>query len=225
MTRSGKATATRQKIIDAAVDLFVDQGFDTTGLTDITTAAGVTTGAFYYNFESKTALAKAIIEQGWPKAVQTFPRSDGDTPAGLKAIITMTFELSGLMKRDRSVWISNHLNQAFGQLSEEGRRGFQQRATTFVARVASALAPGDIRDDVSPEEVGNLVWMSVHGCHLLSDALGDDVFARLVTAWRSIFCFAVPPESRVEYEDFLIRTVEHQKHLNGAAANPLPATS
>jgi AcrR family transcriptional regulator len=225
VTTASKASATRQKIIDAAVDLFVDHGFDTTGLTDITQAAGVTTGAFYYHFESKTALAKAIIEQGWPKAMATFPRADDGRPPGLTAVIEMTFELSGLLKRDRSVWISNHLNQAFGQLSEEGSRGFQQRATTFVARVASALAPGDIRDGVSTDEVGDLVWMSVHGCHLLSDALDDDVFDRLVTAWRSILHFAVPLESHADYEELLSRTAAHQKRLNSAAVSPSPATS
>lgn len=206
VTASTKATTTRQKIIDAAVDLFTDHGYDATGLNDITTAAGVTTGAFYYHFDSKAALAKAIIQQGWPKALKTFPSSTEAATPGLETIITMTFALSSLLKRDRSVWIANHLNGAFGQLSEEGRRGFEQRASTFVNRVADAIAPGDIRDDISPHDVGNLVWMSVHGCHLLSDAMGDDVIPRLVTAWRSILCFCVPEDSRAYFERFVSRT-------------------
>lgn len=41
-----RAEATRQRIIDAAVILFAENGYADTGLNDITAAAKVTTGAF-----------------------------------------------------------------------------------------------------------------------------------------------------------------------------------
>ena len=34
-----------------------------------TTRANVTTGAFYYHFESKEAVAVTLVNEGWPKAV------------------------------------------------------------------------------------------------------------------------------------------------------------
>ena len=201
-----RATATRQKIIDAAVDLFTDYGFAETGLNDITNRAQITTGAFYYHFGSKEALANAIVQQGWPKVLEVFTQCTQSPSPGLENVIAMTFSLSDLMKRDKSVWIANHLNQALGQLSEEGRAGFRYRAETFVNWVAGSLRRSDIRDDVSFETVGNMVWITVHGCDLLSDAMMDNVFSRLAECWRMLFPSIVPTESLAYFHQFLART-------------------
>lgn len=206
MATQARAAATRQRIIDAAVELFTDHGFAETGLNDITRRAEITTGAFYYHFGSKEALATAIIQQGWPKALKVFTACIDSRSPGLENVIVMTFSLSDLLKRDKSVWIANHLNGALGQLSEEGRRGFRDRATTFVERVAQAVPVADLRDGVTPKTVGNLVWITVHGCHLLSDAMMDDVIARLAESWRMLLPAMVPAERLPYFEQFLART-------------------
>lgn len=206
MPQQARAAATRQKIIDAAVELFTDHGYAETGLNDITERAQTTTGAFYYHFESKEALAAAITAQGWPKALAVFVKCAESSAPGLENVITMTFALSDVMKSDKSVWIANHLNQALGQLSEEGRHGFRERAATFVSRVAAMIDRSDIRDDITTEAVGNMVWITVHGVHLLSDAMMDDVFTRLTESWRMILPAIVPAESLPYFQQFLVRT-------------------
>ena len=60
--------------------------------------------------------------------------------------------------------------------------------------------------DITPTEVGNAVWMTVHGCHLLSDALHDDPFVRLTDGWRLLLRGMVPPESLGYFEEVLDRT-------------------
>lgn len=202
----GRAEATRQRILDAAVGLFAEGGYAETGLNDITGAASVTIGAFYYHFASKEAVATAIIREGWPKAVEVLERWLDPAKAGLENVIVMTFALSELLKRDKFVWVSNHLNQAFGQLSETGRVEFKRKADTFVDRIADAIQPADIRADLTRHEVGNCVWMMVHGCHLLSDALQDSVFGRLAESWRLLLRGIVPPESLPYFEQFATRT-------------------
>lgn len=206
MSRQPRATVTRQNIIDAAVALFTDHGFSETGLNDITKRAGITAGAFYYHFRSKEALATAIIQQGWPKAWKVFTTCTTSPSPGLENVIVMTFSLSDLMKRDKSVWIANHLNGALGQLSVEGRRGFRQRATTFINGVAGSIRRDDIRDDLTPETVGNMVWVTVHGCHLLSDAMMDDVFTRLAESWRMLLPAMVTDEKLPHFQRFLAHT-------------------
>lgn len=201
-----RSAATRQRIIDAAVDLFSDHGFAETGINDITALAQTTTGAFYYHFGSREALVAAIMQQGWPKAWEVFSRCTQSPTPGLENIIVMTYSLSDLMKNDKTVWISNHLNQAMGQLSEEGRRGFLARATAMVDGIAGSIRPADLRDGVSPQTVGSTVWVTIHGCHLLSDAMGDDVFARLTTSWQMLLPSLVSDESLPYFQQFLART-------------------
>ena len=64
MARQARSEATRKKIVDAAVDLFAEVGYQATGLGDIIERAELTKGALYYHFDSKEALATAIIEEG-----------------------------------------------------------------------------------------------------------------------------------------------------------------
>jgi AcrR family transcriptional regulator len=59
-----RSAATRQKILQAALSLFSQSGYDATGVAEICRAAGVSKGAFYYHFPSKQALFLDLLE-GW----------------------------------------------------------------------------------------------------------------------------------------------------------------
>jgi AcrR family transcriptional regulator len=48
--------STRERLLAAAVDVFVDQGFEQARLQDIARGAGLTTGAIYANFRGKAEL-------------------------------------------------------------------------------------------------------------------------------------------------------------------------
>ncbi|MDT4915050.1 MAG: hypothetical protein QOC66_4178 [Pseudonocardiales bacterium] len=46
----------RERVLDAAVELFAQQGYDGTSVTQVITRAGVAKGGFYHHFASKEAL-------------------------------------------------------------------------------------------------------------------------------------------------------------------------
>ncbi len=60
--RQLQSEQTRQKIIEAATQLFVRKGFYGTSMADLAQATGLTKGAFYHHFENKDALFFAVIE-------------------------------------------------------------------------------------------------------------------------------------------------------------------
>src|SRR5690606_27022813 len=49
-----EALETRDRLLDAAAAVFCDKGVTNTSLCDISKAAGVTRGAFYWHFRNKT---------------------------------------------------------------------------------------------------------------------------------------------------------------------------
>jgi AcrR family transcriptional regulator len=55
--------ATRERIVDAAVRLFVSQGWEGTTTRDLATAAGIATGTLFNYFQSKEAVAAALISE------------------------------------------------------------------------------------------------------------------------------------------------------------------
>src|SRR5271168_1026162 len=53
----------RQRIVDAALEVLIEKGFNGCGVQDITQAAGVPKGSFYNHFESKEALGAEVVER------------------------------------------------------------------------------------------------------------------------------------------------------------------
>src|SRR5258705_13169853 len=53
---------TRRQILETALALFRERGFDATTIRDIATAAGLSLGAAYYYFQSKEAIVGAYYD-------------------------------------------------------------------------------------------------------------------------------------------------------------------
>ena len=53
---------TKQKLLETALDLIWENNYNCVGIVQICTQAGVTKGAFYHYFKSKSDLAAAALE-------------------------------------------------------------------------------------------------------------------------------------------------------------------
>jgi AcrR family transcriptional regulator len=60
-TQADRSATTRAALVKAARELFADQGFAATTRDQIAQQAGVTRGALYHHFESKTAVFAALV--------------------------------------------------------------------------------------------------------------------------------------------------------------------
>jgi len=63
--KGDKRERTRARLLDAALELTREKGFEATTLADIAARAGMTTGAIYGNFASRDALFMALAERQW----------------------------------------------------------------------------------------------------------------------------------------------------------------
>jgi AcrR family transcriptional regulator len=62
-TQAARTARTRGALLGAARALFAEKGFAATGRDEIAGRAGVTRGALYHHFASKTDVAGAVVEQ------------------------------------------------------------------------------------------------------------------------------------------------------------------
>ena len=60
-TVGSAADETRQRILDVAVDLFIEQGYAGTSVRDISERLGMTKGSLYYHFASKEDVLNALV--------------------------------------------------------------------------------------------------------------------------------------------------------------------
>jgi AcrR family transcriptional regulator len=62
-TQADRSAQTRTALVTAARELFAEKGFVATTRDEIAARAGVTRGALYHHFDSKTAVAAAVVAE------------------------------------------------------------------------------------------------------------------------------------------------------------------
>jgi len=67
-------TTTREKLLDASVELFSSSGFNSTSIRDIAKRTGMTISNIYYHFGSKEGLLLAILEREMHRIVEDLSR-------------------------------------------------------------------------------------------------------------------------------------------------------
>jgi AcrR family transcriptional regulator len=105
MARSTAETATKERILDAAVDVFARKGYHGAGVEDIVAAAGASKGAFYHYFASKQAIfltlmetLAAAVEQGVESAITSEQGAMAKVEAALRVVMETAAEQRDLAK-------------------------------------------------------------------------------------------------------------------------------
>lgn len=212
MVTQARAAATRQAILVAAAEIFEQEGYGNTALADIIDRAHVTKGAFYYHFPTKEDLAAAIIEQA-NNAFGTALDAHLAAPSPmLEKLIRVPFIAVDMIRHDQLTRVGYALRMAANHVTLAAGAVLEQRRGSFVGAVKTAIAEGDLKSDIDPEELGHTIWASVTGTQVMAAASHDNIVTRLAQVWRIILAGTVPPESLPYFTQFLSR-VEHQYAL------------
>ncbi|MFJ6895226.1 TetR/AcrR family transcriptional regulator [Streptomyces hokutonensis] len=70
----GRTSDAGEKILAAGRSLFEERGYSALGVAEICRAAGVPKGSFYYFYESKEALALAVVDEHWAEQRREWTR-------------------------------------------------------------------------------------------------------------------------------------------------------
>jgi AcrR family transcriptional regulator len=102
LTRRQTAKAvTRQKVMDAARQSFIEHGYLHATIRDIASACGMSTGAFFASFTSKEACLEAIIAEEHAEEFQLF-----DATRGISRSVTET--IRGMLSLSYKRWSGEH---------------------------------------------------------------------------------------------------------------------
>jgi AcrR family transcriptional regulator len=103
--RVRRGLATRDKLIEAARDLFGRNGYDGTSIDAILRAAGIQRGALYHHFDSKRAVFDAVLE-----------RVIADISADVTAAGRTAPDPVASLRAGCSVWLHRSLDPAIQQI-------------------------------------------------------------------------------------------------------------
>jgi AcrR family transcriptional regulator len=171
--------STRERILDVALDLFTDQGFDGTSMREIAERLDISKPAIYYHFASKEEILMALHMRLHEFGRAALERLAGQTVT-LQTWGSLLNELLDQMLAQRKIFLMHERNQAaleklhrkdHDEAHDDIQQRFRQALTdpslSLRDRVRMAcslgvvfgglLMAGDAFDNVSSAELGSLV--------------------------------------------------------------------
>ena len=154
--RERKKRETHQRLMEAALDLFRERGYDATTVEDITDAADVAKGTFFNYFATKEDILPALAEWRLRQLGDALLPEQGapDSPvARIKMALCLVAEdplANPSLARRLFAAVMPHLD------SEDAHPG-RALARLLADQVRQAQGVGEIRDDLDPLYVGGLI--------------------------------------------------------------------
>ena len=178
------STDTKQRILDVALDLFTEQGYDGTSLRQIAEQLGVTKAALYYHFESKEDILMALHMRLHDFGKDALARI-GDGPVTLSLWEELLDEIVGEMLAQRKIFLMHERNQAtleklhredhdaehediqnqFRRVLEDTRVPLRNRvrmSASFGVIFSSLFLAGDAFESTTNEELGAMLRDILH---------------------------------------------------------------
>ncbi|WP_161600650.1 TetR/AcrR family transcriptional regulator [Mycolicibacterium hodleri] len=199
-----RAVATRRRILDSAIRLFAEHGYTSTGTRQIIADSGMTGGAFYHHFETKNAVASAILAESSAKVHAAFLSADADGPA-LEAVIRGTFAVASLHVNDAGARVASQLMHTVGTSAGAATRYYSTWVNALGAQFARAQLQGDVRSDADPEVLGRSIVCAAYGAWAVASLTVDDprITRQLTDLWEVLLPAILVAEAVPHFRDFL----------------------
>ena len=176
--------STRQRILDIALDLFTEKGFDKTSLREIAAELGFSKAAVYYHFASKDDILMALHLRFHDVTREAVDRL-GDKSPDLRAWVEVLDDFIDKMLANRKLFVMHERNRAaFEQLHQKANyeldhddieerlrqvladasvplRQRVRMATSIGAVLGGLLLSGEAFMDVSTATLGDLLRESI----------------------------------------------------------------
>ena len=121
---------TKQKIIEAALDLFSAQGFEATSVSQIASAVGIRKASLYGHFENKQAILDALVQEvlkqyeehslfaseNWEKDASNLPQTSDDAVKMIQGQIRYILHDRSISSARKMLVIEQFRNQEIAKL-------------------------------------------------------------------------------------------------------------
>jgi AcrR family transcriptional regulator len=171
-------------VILAAAKVFERRGYAAATIAQILDEAGVTKGSLYFHFDSKEALAQAVIRE------QTDWRNMNteDCGSALERLVALSRSFASALVRDPLVRASIRLTIERTGLGQGELEAYQGWLDAVRELLVQAEEEGDLRESVDPEAAAYVLISAMTGLQLVSEALHhrQDLHARVDDLWRMV---------------------------------------
>ena len=164
----------REQLLAAGLEALHKQGFNATGVQDITDAARVPKGSFYNHFESKDALGVAVVERwaaGTAERLKGLLEGSGKPLGRLRAYFRALNELGPATRFQRGCLVGNFSAELSSQspaIRAALETAFQAWTGGLAQVIAEAQKAGDVSRDIPAETLAGFLINAWEGAVLRS---------------------------------------------------------
>ena len=195
------AKSTREHLIDVGLGLMHQNGYNTTGLSDILKAADVPKGSFYHHFSSKEDFAAAALERyGMREREHVAAVLNDTTTPPMKRLRRYFSDLVKLYGQKAAIpgcmmgRFSLEIAEENPRLRKRISASFDHWQHSIATVVEQAVAQKELPASPDPESLAGFLLNSWQGALLRSQAAKSD--APLETFMNSIFDGLLKQESK-----------------------------
>jgi len=167
--RQLQAMETRKKIFETARQLILEHGFEHVSVDLIAEAAGVSKGTFYVHFESKDALAAALVEEYTNTVDMDYKALMAGLPENTSvddAIILLSERISDVIAdniglENIRVLYKAHLAKTVNTTPAMSYN--RELYKLFAELLQTGISRGEIRDDIPVESLSRHLILAIRG--------------------------------------------------------------
>jgi AcrR family transcriptional regulator len=183
-----KGTATREEILDVALDLFLRKGYDRTSVREIARMAGLSQAGLLHHFSTKEELLVEVLrrrDELSREAYQATPDEDLSVD-GLLSVVGHNAQEPGLVRLyvAMSAESTDEHSAARGYFEER----YRWLRTGVAQDIRRQQDSGEVSADLDPEATAALLIAAADGLQIqwLLDPDGQDMGARLKQLWTAL---------------------------------------
>lgn len=174
-----KGEVTREKILEAARELFNTKGFNATTINDLVQATGLQKGSLYFHFSGKNAIAREVMTEATDEFMGFLSKVlDGDDPgASIDSFFRCALDkhlasgfVGGCIFGNTALEMSDSDPEFAGAIDKV----FDEWIRRLDVAVADAQKMGQIRADIGSEALAKHIIATIEGGIMMSRLKKDE---------------------------------------------------
>jgi AcrR family transcriptional regulator len=170
---TAQGEASRALLVDAAAAVFARLGYDRARMADIVEASGLSKGAVYFYFDSKEALAVAVLAARQERWISGVAQLLSQADPGLPRVRALLPAMLTLHRSDPDAWVISRLSQNLAQL-EATREVAATSMRRWIDLVAEVIQGAGTPPDVDARELATVLVGAFDGLKMVIDVVDSD---------------------------------------------------
>ncbi|MCO6432465.1 MAG: TetR/AcrR family transcriptional regulator [Deltaproteobacteria bacterium] len=156
------AYSARERILAAALKLFVEQGYFNTNIPDLSRESKCSVGSIYHNFKNKEEVAVALYEEGiksFRRALENALNGVSEVSQVVHVVVRSFLEFSEVNYQfSKYLWLSRHNEFMSGVIKSPTMVGFDKLGKSLTKSIKGGIREGKIL----PLNA-NIIWTILFG--------------------------------------------------------------